>query len=245
MYTIARLYPNSDQVKAAAKAFMAAGYRDGNVVYLLSEDEAAPESVAHAEDAAEGVEPVSAPAAPASVDVETAVTVGTMLGEHAEFYLSRLSDGRALLVATLSFMQSRAAERLLDAHGPLPDSHRPPARPFVPISEQATPFSNWLGLPVLSNADTPFSDMLGFGFKEEGLSHLSRNVKPLAPDFTFLGTLGSKASRDTMFPMSTKSDRLEGQHASFGLEFKSKLKTPLSSLLGVPLLSRRKRFLTR
>lgn len=260
MYTIARLYASAAQAKAAAKAFVAAGYRESDVVCLLSAEPVLKEPLAAepaaSADAPEGAEPPpAAPVAaapvtppPAAVDVEAAVAVGKMLGEHADFYLSRLTRGRALLVATPPFMQSRVAEQVLDAHDPLPDSHRPPAEPFVPISEQATPFSYWLGLPLLSQSDTPLSDFCGFGFKEEGLSHLSRRVAPLASNFTlFSGKLGigSKASRDTIFPMSTKSDRLEGQNASFGVDLKSASATPFSSRFGFPLLSKRKRFLTR
>lgn len=255
MYTIARLYASAAQAKAAAKAFVAAGYRESDVVCLLSAEPASKEPPAAQQaapaDAPEGAEPPPAPATPpvpAAVDVEAAVRVGKMLGEQADFYLSRLTRGRALLVATPPFMQSRLAEQVLDSHDPLPDSHRPPAVPFVPISEQATPFSYWLGLPLLSQSDTPLSDFCGFGFKEEGLSHLSRRVAPLASNFTlFSGKLGigSKASRDTLFPMSTKSDRLEGQNASFGVDLKSASATPFSSRFGFPLLSKRKRFLTR
>lgn len=252
MYTIARLYASAAQAKAAAKAFVAAGYRESDVVCLLSAEPVSKEPLAAEQadpaDAPEGAEPPPPAPVPAAVDVKAAVKVGKMLGEQADFYLSRLTRGRALLVATPPFMQSRRAEQVLDAHDPLPDSHRPPAKPFVPISEQATPFSYWLGLPLLSQADTPLSDFCGFGFKEEGLSHLSRRVAPLASNFTvFSGKLGigGKASRDTIFPMSTKSDRLEGQNASFGVDLKSASATPFSSRFGFPLLSKRKRFLTR
>ena len=176
MYTIARLYPSAAQAQAAAAAFVAAGYRQSDVLCLLpeqplsdqtpsdqtpSEQPSSQESLstearstqqAAPASAAEGAPPSPAPAA---FDLETAVAVGKMLGEQADFYLSRLTRGRALLVATPHFMQSRAAERVLDAHDPLPDSHRPPPKPFVPASEQATPFSNWLGMPLLSKSDTP------------------------------------------------------------------------------------------
>ena len=270
MYTIARLYSRAAQAPAAATAFVAAGYRQSDVLCLLSEQppsqqpraeespseqpssqqplsaEARSTQQAAPAGAAEGAEPPSP--APAAFDLETAVAVGKMLGEQADFYLSRLTRGRVLLVATPHFMQSRAAERILDAHDPLPDSHRPPPQPFVPASEQATPFSNWLGMPLLSKSDTPLSDFCGFGFKEEGLSQLSRQFKPLATDFTlFSGKLGfgSKASRNTIFPMSAKSDRLEGKHASFGMGFKSTSNTPFSSRFGFPLLTQRKHFLTR
>ena len=238
MFMIARLYPSDGPAQAAAAALLEAGYRKEDVAMLSAPGAAAPAASADDESAA----PV--PAAPA-VDVATAVRAGKMLGEQAEFYLSRLSDGRALVVTTPPAFNSRRAEEILDAHAPLPDSHLPPKKPFVPFSEQATPFSNLFGMPVLTDSDTPFSNLLGFGFKEEGLSHLSRAFKPLAPGFTFSALVGwgTKASRDTFFPGATRSSRLEGKSGSFGLGFKTRMATPFSSMLGLPLLTKRKHFL--
>jgi hypothetical protein len=231
---IARLYPSDAPARAAAAAFVDAGYRESDVVVLTSGSQPAP--------AAEG----EAPAPAAGVDMETAVRAGKMLGEQADFYLSRLTDGRALVVATPPFMESRVAEEILDANGPLPDSHLPPKKEFVPFSEQDTPFSNMLGWPTKSESDTPFSDLLGFGFKEEGLSHLSRMFPPLASDFTFSSKMGMgfKAKKDTFFGASTKSNRLEGKSSSFGMGFKAGRETPFSSMLGLPVLTKRKHFLT-
>jgi hypothetical protein len=238
MLMIARLYPNEGAAQAAAAALLEAGYRQEDVT-MLSVPAAAAAMPAEAAD-----EDAPAPAAPA-IDMATAVRAGKMLGEQADFYLSRLTDGRALVVATPPAFDSHRAEKILDANDPLPDSHLPPKKPFVPFSEQATPFSNLLGMPLLTDSDTPFSDLLGFGFKEESLSHLSRWFKPLAPGFTFSSLLGwsTKASRDTFFPGSTRSTRLDGKTSSFGMNLRTRNDTPFSSLLGLPLLTKRKHFL--
>lgn len=230
MFMIARLYTSEAKAKAAAKAFVAAGYSADDVVVLPSSAAAAGE-----DGTGEG-----------DVDMSTAVRAGSMLGAPAEFYLSRLTDGRALVVVTPSFMESRLAEKILDDHDPLPDTHEPPKKEFVPWTEQDTPFSNWLGWPTKSKSDTPFSDFMGFGFKQEGFSHFSRNRPLLAPNYLFSDKIGMgfKAKKDTFFEASTKSDRLEGKDSSFGMGFKSELNTPLSSLMGMPLLTKRKHFLT-
>jgi hypothetical protein len=234
MLMTARLFKSVGPARDAAEALISAGYDDVVVLPATSAAASAPDD---GEDAAATVP---------AVDTATAVRAGRMLGEHADFYLSRLTDGRALVVAMPPFMDSRRAEEILNSHGPLPDSHLPPSKPFVPLSEQAAPFSALLGLPVLSKSETPFSDLLGFGFKEEGPSHLSRWFPPLAPDFTFSSKIGMgfKASKDTFFSMSTRSDRLEGKDSSFGMGFKASTETPFSSMLGLPLLTKRKHFLT-
>ncbi|MEE4277573.1 MAG: hypothetical protein V2I82_03805 [Halieaceae bacterium] len=215
---------------------MKAGYSKDSVVVLAS---AAPP--------AETAEGEAAPAAAdTGIDMETAVRAGRMLGDQADFYLSRLEGGNALVVATPSFLESRRAEEILNEHKPLPISHRPEPEPFIPFSEQATPFSNLFGMPVLTKSATPFSDALGFGFKEEGLSQLSRFWPPLAPGYTFSSKIGMgfKAKKDTFFGASTKSDRLEGKSSSFGMGFKADRETPFSAMLGLPLLTKRKHFLT-
>ena len=166
MLMIARLFSSLDPAKKAAEALVSAGYDD--VVVLPATP---------ASGSGDGDDAAATAPAPA-VDTATAVRAGRMLGEHADFYLSRLTDGRALVVAMPPFMDSRRAEEIINGHDPLPDSHLPPSKPFVPLSEQPAPFSALLGLPVLTKSDTPFSDLLGFGFREEGPSHLSRWFPP-------------------------------------------------------------------
>lgn len=233
MLFFARLFANEEQAAAAAAALVEVGYAEDSVAMLTSEAGAD----AGAE---EGGEPA------AGADREMAVRAGKFMGDHAEFYVSQVRDGVCLVVSAPPFMASARAEQILDAHDPLPISHLPPRKPFVPVSEQATPFSDMMGWPTLSKSDTPFSSAFGFGFKQDGLSHFSRWFRPLAHDYTLSGTLGWKttASKDTFFKASTKSDRLEGKNSSFGMGFKTKYDLPFSTMLGLPVLSNKKFYLT-
>lgn len=244
MYILARLYEDESNAHAAAKALVDAGYSSDVVATLTASGGVQqPAPVEEGEEA-----PAPAATAPQPDLIATGVKIGRMLGEHADFYLTRLTAGRTLLVATPSFMESRQAEIILDGFNPLPDSHRPAPKPYVPLSEQATPFSNLLGLPVLTEG-TPLSTGLGFGFKQEGLSHFSKMFPPLKSGWTFSETVGwkIKSSSDTplssLLGLSTKSDRLEGKDSTFGFPLVAKSDTPLSSMLGLRTKAKRERFL--
>lgn len=236
MLVIARLYNDEGRARAAANALVELGYSSDDVA--LMEGPKAPSQP--------GSELADA-SAPKDM-VSNAVRVGSMLGQHADFYMQRLTEGRALVVATPPFIASRMVEVTLDEYNPLPDSHVPPPAPFVPLSEQATPLSNMLGLPVLVNGT--MSEAFGFGTKQDGLSHFSQWFKPLASDFTFSGLVGwkIKSSSDTplssMLGLPVKSERLEGKASSFGMSLSSKSGTPFSSMLGLPLLSKRDHYLS-
>ena len=235
MLVIARLYNDPQQARAAADALVELGYRSDDVA--LMDGPKAPMQP--------GSEFAEA-AAPADM-VSNAVRVGSMLGEHADFYMQRLTEGRALVVATPPFIASRMVEVTLDEYNPLPDNHVPAPEPFVPLSEQATPLSNMLGLPVLVNGT--MSEAFGFGIIQDGLSHFSQWFKPLASDFTFSGLVGwkIKSSSDTplssMLKLPLKSERLEGKSSSFGMPLLAKSGTPLSTMLGLPVLSKRDHYL--
>ncbi|MDP5054428.1 MAG: hypothetical protein NWP69_11615 [Congregibacter sp.] len=244
---IARLYSDESRALAAANALVEAGYSKNDVA-VMQGPKAAKVAAAVA-DAEVATEEAASSAAPVdSSMISNAVRVGSMLGQHSDFYMQRLTDGRTLVVATPPFIASRMVEVILDRHDPLPDSHTPAPKPFVPISQQATPFSDWLGLPVLANGT--MSEALGFSTRQEGLSHFSRWFKPLSSDFTFSSMVGWKIKSSSATPLSSmmglplKSDRLEGKSSSFGTSLKAKRDTPFSSMLGLPLLTKRNHFLT-
>ena len=240
MFFLARLYASQQQASDAVAALTEVGYSPDSMAMLTS----SPAVSSPVEGSSYEGAP-SAPAAPATGngdDRAMAVRAGKFMGEHAEFYVSRVTDGACLVVAAPPFMASARAEQILDDYDPLPDSHLPPPTPYVPISEQATPFSDMLGWPTLTSG-TPFSDALGFSSKQAGLSHLSRVFPPLLKDFTAF-PMSTKARKDTIFPMSTRSDRLEGKSRSFGMGFSSKTGTPFSSMFGMPLLTKRKFFMS-
>ncbi|WOJ92764.1 hypothetical protein R0135_13345 [Congregibacter variabilis] len=236
MLVIARLYDDEGRARAAVNALVELGYSSDDIA--LMEGPKAP--IQHEGDVTETANPTDM--------VNKAVRIGSMLGQHADFYMQRLTEGRALVAVTPPFIASRMVEVTLDEYKPLSDSHVPAPEPFVPLSEQATPLSNMLGLPVLVNGT--MSEAFGFDTQQDGLSHFSQWFKPLAPDFTFSSLVGwkIKSSNDTplssMLGLPVKSERLEGKASSFGISLKSKSGTPFSSMLGLPLLSKREHYLS-
>lgn len=236
---IARLYEDEGRAHAAANALVELGYSSDDIAVMEG-----PKAPAQA--MGEGTEAAPAPAATDMVG--KAVRIGSMLGKHSDFYMERLTEGRTLVAVTPPFIASRMVEVTLDEYKPLADSHEPAPKPFVPISEQATPFSDMLGLPVLANGT--MSEALGFSTQQDGLSHFSQWFKPLASDFTFSGLVGwkIKSGSDTplssMIGMPAKSDRLEGKSSSFGMSLQAKRGTPLSTILGLPTLSKRDHYLS-
>lgn len=228
MYMIARIYSSDEQARAAADAVVAAGYNSNSVAVL-----AAPSTSA---------EPGAA--SPASADdMANAVKVGTMLGSHASFYMAELTEGRTLVVATPPMIASGKAESILNSHNPLPMNHEPVQDEFVAVSDQASPFSNFFGLPVLNHGGPVFSNLFGLKTKSEGVTFLTRSYSPsssglFSEKFGMRLSTKSDTPLSSMLGMSTKSKRNEGKSSSFGISFKSKRETPFSSLLGLPLLSK-------
>lgn len=242
MSMITRLYQSPAQARGAYDALLENGFTAEAAALLL-----APETKV-AEEPAEETTDVGA-AQDATSDVASAMRAGRMLGEHTGFYLAQLAEGHSLLIVEPPFGTSQQAEALVDSYHPLPISHKPPREPFVPFWELETPLSTLLRLPMRTKSDTPLSDFCGFKSRQEGTSHFSRWFAPLAPGFTFSSKLGMRLLSSNATPLSSKtgmttsSRRLQGETASFGLPFKTKSETPLSSLFGLPLLTRRNHFL--
>lgn len=252
MITVARLYATSEQAHAAIEAYRDAGIVGDGMAVLsppTSQPAAAPTAPAVESTGAEG-EAMAAPApAPAPADIGTAVTAGRMLGRHSNFYISRVKQGSHLVVVSPHFIQSRAAELVLDAHDPLPDTHEPPRRQYVPVEQQATPFSDFLGISTLSRQAPVFSEAFGLKTLSSGTSVLSRMFPPRADNWTFSGMigLGTKTKGATplssMTGMSTSSSGVAGKTSSFGIPLKTKGGTPLSSMFGLRVLSKKTRYL--
>ena len=228
MYMMARIYPTHEQARAAVEELVATGYRSDDIAVL---EKAAAMPAPSQDDEAASAPPVGA--ASSEEDMANAIRIGSLLGRHADFYMRRLEAGHSLVVATPPFIESRIAESILDSHDPLPVTHEVPRKPFVPLSEQATPLSDLLGMPALSRQAPIFSEALGLDFKSDGLTRLSRWFPPLADGWTFSGTIGmsTKSKNDTplssMLNLPLKSDRLAGKASSFGLSLKAKSDTML------------------
>lgn len=224
MMALARLFEHVTQAQAAANALLANGFNHSNVIALT---------------------PMAG-----SAEIKSALRAGGFLGEHASFYADQLAAGHSLVVVSPPFGMARSAESILKAHNPLALSHEPAPEPFVPWWERATPLSDFLGLPVLSRSDTPFSNFWGFKTTQDGLSHFSRWFKPLAPNFTLSEKLGlgfatsSGTPLSSMLGLPTTSKRLAGKNSSFGLPLVTKRGGTFSSVFRLPLLTKRKFFLT-
>ena len=235
MLFIARFYASEDQAQAAIDAAVAAGFNRQSMVMLAPQRESYD---------AEGR---SVPA-PSSASVADTVRAGEWMGMHTQFYTSRLGEGNTLLVMNPPFYGSLQAEQILDAHNPLDISHESKPAAFVPFEERDWLFSDVLGLGTLSQGT--FSESLGLATKQEGLSHFSRWISPLASNWTFSSKLGMGFSTSgatplsSMLGLSTKSTRLEGKSSSFGFSTKTSGATPLSSIFGMPTLTKKRFFLT-
>jgi hypothetical protein len=248
MSMIARLYQTHTQAQGAYDALQSSGF-GGDAAMIAGVSRAAAGDPAAGAPAAEA--DAGAAIVPPEADTITAIRAGSLLGEHAAFYAEQLTEGNSLVVVSPPFGSSRKAIAILDDYNPLPISHEPPPEPYVPFTERSTPLSSLLGLPVLSKTATPCSDFWGFDTLQEGTSHFSRWLSPLAPGFMFSSLIGMKLLSGNATPvssmtgMSTQSSRLAGKSSSFGLPLKASNTTPLSSLFGIPVLSKRKRFLTQ
>ncbi|MFK7830287.1 MAG: hypothetical protein AB8B57_10950 [Congregibacter sp.] len=226
MYLLARLYSTDAQARAAAAAILEAGYGSDHVAMLGSTP---PQAASTDESAPEGAEVAAVTPAHSADDI---ARMREMLGYRADFYLSRLRDGRGLVVAAPPWFASREAELILDAHEPLEISHEPPPAPFVPTSQQAAPLSDFLGLKVLSDGPV----LASYNTKQDafklsnklGIRLLSKSDTPLS----------------SMFGLSTRSSRGESSSSSFGMSVQTRKATPLSSMFGLPVLTKRQRFLS-
>jgi hypothetical protein len=227
MFAVARLYETEGQARAASDALIERGFARKSVVVL-----------------SKGVDQFGG-----GTTTADAVRAGGFLGENAAFYAEQMSQGYTLVVVGAEFGASGTARAVLNEYNPLPITHEPTPEPYVPWTERPYAFSSLLGLPMLTKSETPFSDFWGFKTSQTGFSHLSRWLSPLST-FSFSSMIGMRpltangTALSSMVGMSTKSTRNEGKSGSMGMSFKTKSATPFSSLFGLPLLTRRKHFLS-
>lgn len=128
---------------------------------------------------------------------------------------------------------------------------------FKMLSDHPSPMSALMGVPTLTgnsntsshsplnhrsavtNKAAPFSDLFGIGTLCEGPSFLSRIFPTQTKSgYSFLG-MPNLSNKAAMIPLSTKSGKTGEQwRSSFGFPLLSSNPAPLSSLLGIPPLSR-------
>jgi hypothetical protein len=225
MIPIVRIYATQQQARDAARALAENGFPD-DAVHLLTST-------------AEG-EPAAADASAA------ALVAGYALGsyprvftsEHVKASARALAEGRSLVGVRAGFGQGQTAMNILDGFDPV-DTHlvMPESESAKLDWDEAAPLSSALGIPTISpNSPAPLSDFLGLPPLSSGLSFLSRWFRPLSrPDFSLSSMFGMP-----LLSMKTLSgDKGYGTH-SFGLPLLSRNPAPLSSMLGLKTLSRRR-----
>jgi hypothetical protein len=151
---------------------------------------------------------------PDAPDVVAALMKARMVRSTAERYAAGVRKGGTLVIVHPIFGTAGRAMMLLDAAGPI-DSGVPAPRPKpYGIWNEAAPLSDLLNFPVLSRSAAPFSRMWA--------------LPVLAEPKTTTGKWGW-----TELTPSQGAPRM-----SFGMPTSVRCPTPLSSMLGLPTLTR-------
>jgi len=159
--------------------------------------------------------PANAPASAASDDpVLSSILAGYVLKARAKVYAAEVHSGRVLVSVQPPFGTGGMAEEMLDEFDPVESSlviERPDA---LPLWDDAAPFSSTFQLPVLFKASTPFSNFWV-------LPVITRRFK------SFGALLGvSEVTRSKWY--------------LFGEPTLSRSGRSFSSMLGLPMLTKRK-----
>ena len=131
MSIIARLYDSRPQARSAHEALLAAGVPRRFTEIVESPDDSEVGTMAL---------------------IGASAKAGQLLGEYANFYLSRMQPGQSLVVVDTELGMSVTAINILESHGALDITHETPAmkEAYIPLSEKAAPLSSLLGWSVLS-----------------------------------------------------------------------------------------------
>jgi len=157
---------------------------------------------------------VSGDSARDSVDeIVAAITKGNILKSYARVYAEGIRKGGSLVTVHAPFGGAARAVRILGKFSPIDSGISEPESHVMPWDE-ATPMSCILQMPVLLEDPAPFSRFW--------------NVPPL---------LGGAFSLSSLFGMPLLTEAAS-RSSSFGIPLLSSNATPLSSLLGIPTISR-------
>jgi len=199
----------------------------------------------------DSVSVISASPGSESVVVAEAKRSGRLPGSHAEACTAALKRGRAIVTVAAPFAHELQAIELLEASGAVETETLPVVSPRDP-----SPFSDFLGLPVLSRSRTTtqlarkpytFPLWLGLGLTSRkaaplsgmfGLKTLSRPKRPWTSSF---GLPLLTRSSGPVLGLKAISTPKRPWTSSFGLPLLSRNSAPMSSIFGLPLLTRRHR----
>jgi hypothetical protein len=181
------------------------------IVRMYDKEERARDAVAKLREAGFSDDAIFELAPGAAQSVASAIEVGRLMGYRAKFYAERVKQGRSLVAVEAPFGRGEQATQILDGCGPVDLDLKVPEDAVKNEWGEGAPLSHALGLPVLSrNNPTPLSDTLG--------------MSTLARSDTYLT---SKLPKWQYILSGPDGPRL------------SKNPAPLSSMLGLPLLSHR------
>jgi len=157
--------------------------------------------------------PANAPASAASDDpVLSSILAGYVLKAHAKVYAEEVRRGHALVSIQPRFGTGGMAEQLMDEYDPVESALVIERDDALRLWDDAAPFSSTFGIPVLVRASAPFSAFWV-------LPVIVRRLKSLG------GALGiSEVTRASWY--------------LFGEPQLSRSTTPLSSVIGLPLLTK-------
>lgn len=172
---------------------------------------------------------------------KAAITAGFMVGKDASIYAEAVGRGRSLVVVRPAFGFGQAALSILDSCGPV-DTHLIKTPELGVTTDRGTPLSSFFLWRVLRpNEPAPFSDFLGLPLlssKPACPSDLIGKLSGPMIDTSFgMRLLSDEAAPlSALLGMQTLKDRPDPWESSYGLPLQSPNPAPLSSLLGLPLL---------
>ena len=167
----------------------------------------------------EGYDDVFVVTPPAAADtplsaVAAQIAQGRVLLADAKVYANGVAAGHGLVTVHAPFGSGLLAETILDSHGPVDSGMPKPVR--TSMWDDAAPLSSILAIATVIEDPDPMSKVMGIPAVTSGNCSLS-------------GTIG--------MPLLTSGEL--GDRGRLGISYLSDNPTPLSSLLGLPVLSKR------
>lgn len=232
MFSVVRTFSSPQQAVQAADALAEAGYSRKSI-YV--------------------VEPPSAELPTTSAATTNVLRAGRAMREATDEQFESFEAGNTLLVVTTAFGETGRAESIVDRFQPV--SLSAPILDEIPMTwDEAAPLSSAFRIPVKTKSGYPLSEYLGIEILSSGLSWMSRIFPVLAKPSTGVSSLfGLKMRSHKAAPLSsavgmkTITDRKRNWTSSLGMPLLSRKgpraslmnnPAPLSSLLGLPTLSR-------
>jgi hypothetical protein len=241
----ARLYETEQQAQDAVNELRANGFPD-NAVFMMTP--------ASGRDSGFGGGPVDQEfaEAPSGAGVTlhalaNAMRTGKLLGDQVDTYVEGLRNGHSVVAVEAPLGFGQPAVDILESFGPVDSIKNRPQEPPKPSAwDSDTPLSTALGLNLIkSNTPAPLSDYWGIPTLSGRRSFLSWLFGPaLSPNFKFSSMLGlglltrGGTPLSSLFGIGTK---LATPHITpgFGMPLQSESGTPLSSMLHLPLVTKR------